>query len=81
MSIISVNLKKVLKQLNPNIVLACETERHLVKNWPKYLESKWLRTRAEVKSDIYNEGRIKIVARLDEGRIIYHLTFRQTPIK
>ena len=78
---ISPSLREALKQLNPNMVLSVEgMGRHKSKYWIGCLPYEWLRTRATVKSNIYNEGRIEVVAKLDEKRITHCLMFHQVPL-
>ena len=77
---IMVDLRTVLKQVNPNIVLDCGGERHRAKNWHFYLTSEWLGTGANVNSNIYNKGKIKIVARINKGTTVPHLIFHQIPL-
>ena len=83
MSKISPNLREALKQLNPNMVLHAKgSGRHKPKYWIEILPYEWLRTRATVQSNIYNEGRIEITAKLDiEGtRSTHYLMFHQVPL-
>ncbi len=63
---IDVNLPDCLKQLNPKLVLYLNSDADTVKNWIKRLKKHkphhYRDWRASVKSNIYNEGRIEVVA-------------------
>ncbi len=81
MNDISVNLPEALKQLNPKLVLYHNDDADTVKNWIKRCKKHkdWW---AKVESNIYNEGRIRIVARRPrEGTTCNdHMFFNQAPL-
>ncbi len=56
-----VSLEQTLRSLNSNIVLESAQGAHRVRTWLKDLNGK-LGWDAQVKSDIYNEGRLEIHA-------------------
>ena len=74
------NLRAALNQVRQNMILECEGERHQAENWPDYLTLEWLRARADVESNIYNDGRIEVCARMDVGTTQPHLIFHQIPL-
>ena len=78
---IMVNLPEALKQLNPKLVLFFNDDADTVKNWIKRCK-KHKDWRASVESNIYNEGRIRIVAiRPRKGTTCNdHMFFNQAPL-
>lgn len=75
------SLRKALKQIHLNMVLAVKgAGRHRLKWWLGNLLFEWLRARAEVETNIYNDKRIKVVAQMDVGTTTSHLVFNQIPL-
>jgi len=75
------NLPECLKQLNPKLILYLGGDADTVKNWIKQLK-KYKEWRAHLKSNIYNEGRVEIIAQWrKEGETCdKYMIFNQAPL-
>lgn len=77
------SVRECLKQLNPNMVLSDEEgERHTARTWHRYIDDDILRHSGKVETDMYNDGRIEVSARIPVGDngSAYYFNLYQVPL-